>query len=71
MPRPATAVLARDDAEGLAAPLRRAEDMRRYALKHEGVRRHLASDEEEKAAQRALLLLAGHRTLNTPTAEAI
>ena len=36
MPRPATAVLARDDAEGLAAPS-----------------------------------LAGHRTLNTPTAEAI
>jgi hypothetical protein len=43
-----------------------AEDMRRYALKHEGVRRYLASEEETKAAQRALLLLGGHRTLNTP-----
>jgi hypothetical protein len=43
-----------------------AEDMRRYALKHEGVRRYLASEEETKAAQRALSLLGGHRTLNTP-----
>jgi GTPase SAR1 family protein len=50
-----------------AALLQRvAEDMRRYALKHEGVRRHLASDEETQAAERALLLLGGHRTLNTP-----
>jgi hypothetical protein len=50
-----------------AALLQRvAEDMRRFALKHEGVRRWLASDEETSAAQRALLLLAGHRTLNTP-----
>ncbi len=44
-----------------------AEDMRRVALKHEGVRRWLASDEETRAAQRALLLLAGHRTLNMPS----
>lgn len=45
---------------------RMAEDMRRYALKHDGLRRYLASDEEAKAADRALLVLAGHRTLNTP-----
>ncbi|HTV46527.1 MAG TPA: dynamin family protein [Stellaceae bacterium] len=45
-----------------------AEDMRRYALKHEGVRRDLASEEETQAARRALLLLGGHRTLNTPAA---
>lgn len=40
------------------------EDMRRYALKHDGVRRHLASEEEHGAAKRALILLAGHRNLN-------
>ena len=51
-----------------AAMLRRlAEDMQRYALKHDGLRRHLASDEETKAAERALMILAGHRTLNTPS----
>lgn len=50
-----------------AALLRRmAEDMRRYALKHDGLRRYLASEEETKAAARALMMLAGHRTLNTP-----
>jgi Dynamin family len=50
-----------------AALLRRvAEDMRRYALKHEGIRRHLVSAEETQAAARALLLLGGHRSLNTP-----
>lgn len=55
--------------DGEAALLHRvAEDMRRYALKHEGVRRDLASEEEEQAARRALLLLAGHHTLNTPAA---
>jgi hypothetical protein len=42
--------------------------MLRYALKHDGVRRHLASDEETSAADRALLLLAGHRAINTPAA---
>jgi hypothetical protein len=67
----AAAIADPDDAALLcayeAALLRRvAEDMRRYALKHEGVRRYLASEEETKAAQRALLLLGGHRTLNTP-----
>jgi small GTP-binding protein len=50
-----------------AALLQRvAEDMRRYALKHEGVRRDLASTEETRAGPRALLLLGGHRSLNTP-----
>jgi hypothetical protein len=50
-----------------AALLQRvAEDMRRYALKHEGVRRYLASAEELEAGKRALLLLGGYRTLNTP-----
>jgi hypothetical protein len=48
-----------------AALLRRmAEDMRRYALKHDGLRRYLASDEETRAADRALMVLAGHRRLN-------
>ena len=42
-----------------------ADNLRRYALKHDGLRRYLASDEEEKAAERALMMLAGHRTLNT------
>lgn len=45
---------------------RMADNLRRYALKHDGLRRYLASDEEEKAAERALVMLAGHRTLNTP-----
>jgi hypothetical protein len=39
---------------------------RRYALKHDGLRRFLASEEETSAADRALLMLAGHRTVNTP-----
>lgn len=50
-----------------AATLRRiSEDMRRYALKHDGVRRYLASDEETNASESALLIMAGHRILNTP-----
>jgi small GTP-binding protein len=50
-----------------AAVLRRmSEDMRRYALKHDGLRRYLASDEETKAADRALMVLAGHRALKLP-----
>lgn len=47
---------------------RLSEDMLRYALKYDGLRRHLASDEETSAADRALLLLAGHRAINTPAA---
>jgi GTP-binding protein EngB required for normal cell division len=51
-----------------AALLRRmSEDMRRYALKHDGLRRYLASEEETRAAERGLLVLAGHRTLGTPS----
>ena len=40
--------------------------MRRYALKHDGLRRYLASDEETKAADGALMMLAGHRGLKLP-----
>lgn len=43
---------------------RLAEDMRRYALKLDAVRRSLLSDEESAAAGRALMLVAGHRHLN-------
>jgi small GTP-binding protein len=43
-----------------------ADNLRRYALKHDGLRRYLASEEEEKAAERALSILAGDRNLNTP-----
>jgi len=41
------------------------EDMRRYALKFDGVRRFLSSKEELSADARALLLLAGHRNVNS------
>jgi small GTP-binding protein len=48
-----------------AAVLQRfSEDMRRYALKHDAVRRHLASQEESTVAQRALLSAAGRRRVN-------
>ncbi len=45
---------------------RTAEDMARYAIKHEGLRRYLASEEEKKAYLRALLLLGGVRTVAMP-----
>jgi small GTP-binding protein len=45
---------------------RTAEDLQRYALKHDALRRHLTSEEERRAAQIALLLLAGHRNLSSP-----
>ncbi len=45
---------------------RLSEEMRRFALKHDGLRRYLASEEETNASDRALLMLAGHRTINTP-----
>jgi hypothetical protein len=38
-----------------------AEDMRRYALKHDALRRSLETKEEETAADRALVILAGCR----------
>jgi small GTP-binding protein len=44
---------------------RLAEDMRRYALKHDAIRRFLVSGEETVAAQRGLMLVAGHRHMNT------
>lgn len=43
---------------------RYSEDMKRFAIKHDGVRRYLASQEETTAAERALLLLAGRRQVN-------
>lgn len=45
---------------------RTAEDLQRYALKHDALRRYLTSEEERRAAQIALLLLAGHRNLSSP-----
>lgn len=38
-----------------------AEDMRRFTLKQDATRRYLGNQEEESAAQRGLLLVAGHR----------
>lgn len=38
-----------------------AEDMRRFTLKQDATRRYLGNREEESAAQRGLLLVAGHR----------
>lgn len=40
------------------------EDMKRYAIKHDGVRRYLASEEETSAAERGLLLVTGRRQVN-------
>jgi small GTP-binding protein len=47
---------------------RTAEDLQRYAVKYDGLRRYLTSEEERQAAQLALLLLAGHRSVNAPWA---
>lgn len=43
---------------------RLSEDMRRYATKHDAIRRHLASDEEISAGREALAVLAGLRGVN-------
>lgn len=43
---------------------RTAEDMQRYAIKHDALRRHLASQEENAAPLLALQLLSGHRNVN-------
>lgn len=43
---------------------RYAEDMRRYAVKHDAVRRYLASQEETTVAERGLLLVTGRRQVN-------
>lgn len=45
---------------------RTAEDMARFAIKHEGIRRYLATEDEKRAYLRALFLLAGPRALATP-----
>jgi len=42
---------------------RLAEDMRRYAIKHDALRRSLASEEELVAARYALAALVGHHQL--------
>ncbi len=41
-----------------------AEDMQRYAIKHDALRRDLASSEEQDAYLQALQLLVGHRNVN-------
>jgi small GTP-binding protein len=45
---------------------RTSEDLQRYALKHNALRRYLTSEEERRASQLALLLLAGHRNVSSP-----
>jgi len=45
---------------------RTAEDLQRYALKHDALRRYLTSEEERRASQLALLLLTGHRNVSAP-----
>lgn len=47
---------------------RTAEDLQRYALKHNALRRYLASEEERRASQLALLLVSGHRNVSAPWA---
>ncbi len=44
---------------------RLAEDMRRYTLKHDGLRRGLATEEETRAARNAIAFLAADRSLAT------
>ena len=41
-----------------------AEDMRRFALKHDATRRFLVSDEEALAPERGLMFVAGHKRVN-------
>jgi hypothetical protein len=43
-----------------------AEDMERYSLKQDALRRHLASEEERDASLKALLSLVGHRSVSSP-----
>jgi len=47
---------------------RTAEDLQRYAVKYDALRRNLTSEEERQAAQLSLLLLAGHRSVSAPWA---
>ena len=39
-----------------------------YALRYDALRRYLTSEEERSASQLALLMLAGHRSVNAPWA---
>jgi hypothetical protein len=56
---------ARELMERQAAVMQRfAEDMRRYALKHDATRRYLASREETTVSSRGLLCVAGDRHAN-------
>ena len=58
--------LTRDLMERQATIFQRlSEDMRRYALKHDAVRRFLASQEETAAAERALMFLVGRRNMHS------
>jgi hypothetical protein len=43
---------------------RLAENMQRYALKHDALRRYLTSDEEREAAEDAVRWVAGRRLIN-------
>jgi len=45
---------------------RMAEDAQRYALRRDALRRYLTSEEERRASQLMLLMLAGHRSLCVP-----
>lgn len=45
---------------------RLAEDAQRYALRHDALRRYLTSEEERRASQLLLLMLAGHRNVSAP-----
>jgi hypothetical protein len=42
------------------------EDAERYALRHDALRRYLTSEEERRASQLVLLMLAGHRNVSAP-----
>ncbi|MGB6686457.1 MAG: hypothetical protein WBE76_01295 [Terracidiphilus sp.] len=42
------------------------EDAQRYALRHDAPRRYLTSEEERRASQLLLLMLAGHRNVGAP-----
>lgn len=43
-----------------------AEDMQRYCLKYDALRRYLTTDEERDSSLKALLLLVGHRSVSSP-----
>ncbi len=59
------AAVIRSLAEHQASLLERvSEDMRRFTLKHDAVKRYLETKEEGAAAQRALLLVVGRRNVN-------